>query len=197
LSERKIIDGDTLKYFKIFHNVKIYNKDYQSIADSLVYNSRDSVYILYKNPVLWSDSTQITGDTIDIYMKDNSIDYIYARNNAMIVSMVAPELFNQIKGNRIKAYFVKDSLDRMQVNGNSEVIYFMQDDNKALLGTIKTQCSKIDFTFKNNKIKDIKFYGDPQSTLIPIKKEILNPHRLQGFKWLDDKRPKDKSFIYK
>ena len=195
LSYRQIQQEDTTRYFKIYNNVKIFNKDYQSINDSMIYNINDTSYVLYNNPVLWSDSTQITGDTINIMMKNKSIDNIYSRENAMIVDMVAEDLFNQIKGNKIRAYFVKDSLDNMTVNGNSEVVYYMLDDNDALLGTIKTICSNIDFKFKNNQIKDIKFYVDPKSKFIPIKKEILNPQRLDKFQWLEDKRPKNKYYI--
>lgn len=66
---------------------------------------------------------------------------------------------------------------------------------KALTGTVKTVSSSIDFDFKNNKIKNIKFHGDPTSDLIPIRKEVLNPQKLSGFNWMGDYRPRDKDDI--
>jgi len=189
-SIRLIDDMDTSKVLKAYYNVKIYNKDYQSISDSLAYFPDDSTYILYNNPVLWSDSTQITGDTISILSKSGSIDQIYARNNGFITNLIAENLYNQIKGIKVTSYFKNDSLNKMDVDGNAETIYHMQDDNKALTGTVKTVCSKIHFDFKNNEIKTIYFHGEPKSKLLPIKKEVLNPHFLDGFKWYDANRPK-------
>lgn len=191
------LHSDTTNVLKAYYNVKIYNKDYQAIADSLVYFPEDSVYILFDNPVLWSDSTQITGDTISIKTIKNGIDNIFSRDNAFIVNFIQGQLFNQIKGMKITSFFENDSLKTMFVNGNAEVIYHMQDDDNALTGTIQTVCGKINFVFKQNKIKDIKFFGEPKSNFKPIKTEISNPQKLKGFQWLEDKRPKTKYEILK
>ncbi len=195
MSMNYINNEDTAKLLKAFYNVRIFNKDYQSIADSLSYFPDDSLYILYKTPVLWSDSTQITGDTISIYSKNGGIDKIFARNNGFITNMIAENLYNQIKGKTVLTYFKNDSIERMNVNGNAETIYHMENDKHELTGTVKTVCSKIKFNFKNNKIKNIKFFGTPKSDLVPIKQEILNPHFLDGFKWMEKYRPKTKDEV--
>lgn len=189
------VHNDTTSILKAYNNVKIFNIDYQALADSMVYFPDDSIYILFDNPVLWSDSTQITGDTISIRTKKGGIDNIFSRNNAFITNFIQGELFNQIKGMKIISFFENDSLKTMDVNGNAEVIYHNRDKDNALTGTIKTVCSKIHFNFKQNKVKDIKFYGDPTSNFVPVKTEIANPQRLKGFHWLEDKRPKTKEDI--
>lgn len=189
------LNNDTIKILKAFNNVKIYNKDYQSRSDSLSYFPDDSLYVLFNDPVLWSDSTQITGDTISIWSRGEGIDRILSRNNAFVTNIIAEKLFNQIKGIKTTLYFKNDSLNSMDVNGNAETVYHMEDDDGALTGTIKTVCSKIGFTFKNNQIEGIKFYGVPKSDFVPIKKEIRNPHVLDGFKWLENKRPKTKDDV--
>jgi lipopolysaccharide export system protein LptA len=195
INEIDSLHSDTIKFLRAFNNVKIYNKDYQAISDSLVYFPGDSVYVLFNRPVLWSDSTQITGDTISIKIHKSGIDNIFSRKNAFITNYIQGELFNQIKGIKIISFFENDSLKTMDVNGNAEVVYHMQDDEGALTGTINTICSKIIFNFKQNKIKDIKFFGDPKSNFVPIQTEISNPQRLKGFQWFDEKRPKTKDEI--
>ncbi len=195
IDEIDSLHNDTISILKAYNNVKIYNKDYQAMADSLVYFPDDSIYILFNNPVLWSDSTQITGDTISIRIKKGGIDNIFARNNAFITNLIQGELYNQIKGSKITSFFENDSLKTMDVNGNAEVVYHMQDEDDALTGTIKTVCSKIHFNFNQNKIKDIKFKGEPKSDFVPIKKEISNPQKLDGFRWFEAKRPKTKDEI--
>ncbi len=186
---------DTLNTLKAYNNVKIFNKDYQALSDSLAYFPDDSLYILYDNPVLWSDSTQIIGDTINIKTTKGGIDNIYTRKNAFITNFIQGELYNQITGQKINSFFEKDSLRSMDVFGNAEIIYHMTDDEGALTGTIKTTCSKIHFLFKNNKISTIDFFTDPKSDFTPIKKEIQNPQKLNGFQWLDAKRPKSKDEV--
>ncbi|MBK7095361.1 MAG: LPS export ABC transporter periplasmic protein LptC [Saprospiraceae bacterium] len=196
LEKMRMISGtDTTTQIRLFNNVRIYNKGYQAIADSLMQYSKDSLFVLYNNPFLWSEDTQISGDTISIWMKKGGIEKLFARDNGFINNLIALNLYNQIKGTEINAFFENDTIKTMIINGNAEAIYHMEDEKKALTGTVKTVSSSIDFDFKNNKIKNIKFHGDPTSDLIPIRKEVLNPQKLSGFNWMGDYRPRDKDDI--
>ena len=193
---RLIVGEDTIKFTRAWNNVRIYNKSYQSKADSMMHYHSDSLYVLFGDPVLWSDDTQISGDTISLWIKDEGLEKMSARKNGFISNHVQHELFNQIRGNLITAFFEDDSLRYMNVNGNAESIYHLEDTEKTLTGTVKTVSSTIDFYFSDNSIKNIKFRTDPQSELTPIVQEIRNPQRLGGFRWLDNIRPKDKDDIY-
>lgn len=189
-------NGDTIKLIKFFNNVRIYGSDFQSISDSLVHIPVDSLYHMFGNPVLWSENSQISGDTISIFIKKTGIEKLYARNNGFINNLINKNLYNQIQGTRINAYFQDDTLRKMDVDGNAESIYNMEDNAKALTGTVKTVCSSISFSFKDNKINNIKFFSDVKSNLTPIKQEIQNPQRLSGFKWLSDLRPLNKDDLW-
>lgn len=191
-----IIEGDTIKYTRAWNNVRIYNKSYQTKADSMMHYHSDSLYVLFNDPVLWSEDTQISGDTISLWIKEEGLEKMLARQNGFIINFVQHELFNQIKGNKITAFFENDSLRNMNINGNAESIYHLEDNEKNLTATVKTVSSTIDFYFANNSIKDIKFHTDPQSILTPIVQEIRNPQRLDGFRWLQDVRPVDKFDIF-
>ena len=196
LKKYRVIKGnDTISIIRLYNNVRIFNKNYQAISDSLVHNSQDSLFIMYKNPYLWSESTQIFGDTISIWMKEGGIEKLFARNNGFISNHIVMKLFNQVKGNKMNAHFVNDTLRSMNVDGNAEAIYHMEDDKKALSGTVKTVSSSIDFDFKDNKIRNIKFHDDVKSDLNPIKKEISNPQMLSGFRWMEELRPMDRDDI--
>ena len=197
LKKDRIISGrDTISYIKLYNNVRIFNKDYQAIADSLIHFPDDSVFILFGFPYLWSEETQISGDSISIWMKKGGIEKLYSRNNGFIINHISLNLYNQIKGTKILTFFENDTLRAMNVDGNAEAIYHLEDDKKSLTGTVKTVSSSIDFDFENNKIKNIKFHGDPQSDLMPIKREILKPQLLSGFRWMEEYRPQDKDDIY-
>lgn len=71
------LHGDTMRLFTYNINtdsvyrvmqcsphVRAYRKDVQAVCDSMVMLSRDSVLIMYKDPILWSDGRQIVGEEI-------------------------------------------------------------------------------------------------------------------------------------
>src|SRR5690606_39923885 len=47
-----------------YHNVKIYKKDMQGVADSLAYITADSIIHFYRDPVLWNTGNQMTADSV-------------------------------------------------------------------------------------------------------------------------------------
>ncbi|MEO9003961.1 MAG: OstA-like protein, partial [Ginsengibacter sp.] len=51
-----------IRYFLAFHHVKIFNDSLQSVCDSMFISSKDSVFRLYYDPVVWSGHSQIAGD---------------------------------------------------------------------------------------------------------------------------------------
>ena len=51
---------DSVKIVKAYYNMKMIQGEMSANADSLFYSEQDSTFKLYKNPILWMDSTQIT-----------------------------------------------------------------------------------------------------------------------------------------
>jgi lipopolysaccharide export system protein LptA len=172
------------------NEVEIFKKDLQGIADSITYNQKDSLFRLFDNPVLWTDTTQMFGDTIAIYMKNKKVDYLDMHSNALVITSDDLFYFNQIRGNKIIGTFKDKTIDQMKVNGNAQCVYYMLDDDKAYIGVNQTDCSLIIFKFEAKKIKDIRFYLEPKSVLSPMDKVNHDEIKLKGFKWELDKRPR-------
>lgn len=182
---------DSITLLHAYYNVRLFKSDLQAKCDSLIYNTTDSTITMYNDPVIWSDSSQFSADTIEIFLKNNQIDRIDLKNKGFIISTSDSIFFNQIKGKMIEVFFVDGNLDSMSVEGNSESIYFMTDDNDAYIGMNKSVCSKMGFKFFDNELKDIFFLVDVNSNLIPIQQ--VNPdEKLDGFNWQDLLRPKRK-----
>lgn len=181
---------DTTRIMQSFEDVRIFKSDLQALADSMAFISKDSLFKLFKNPVLWSDTSQFKGDSIYIQMKNGSIDRIFLYQNAFIVTSSDLRFFNQIKGKIIIAYFVNSQLDRVKVQGNAESLYYVTEEEGAYLGLSKTICSEMLIYFKNNNVDQIKFFKQPNSDLTPMKDVINNPPQLDGFSWDYALRPK-------
>lgn len=61
-------EDSTDKFFEAYYNVRIYSDSLQAGGDSLFYSLEDSVFRLFKSPVVWANNNQITGDTIYLYL---------------------------------------------------------------------------------------------------------------------------------
>ncbi len=183
---------DTLDYFHGHKNVRIFKSDLQAICDSLIFNKKDSLFTLYKKPFVWSDSSQIYGDTIQMFLKSKKIDQLKVLSNATILNTEDFKFFNQIQGREINAFFVDNKMSTMYVNGNAQLVYYLKDDDKAYIGVNTSECSKMTFFFENNAVKDIKLYIEPKSMVFPMKSAQHETLKVKGFIWNFDSKPQDK-----
>ncbi|MEL7021914.1 MAG: OstA-like protein, partial [Bacteroidota bacterium] len=65
------IKTDTSRILVADHRVEIFKSDMQAVCDSLIYDTSDSVFLFYQQPVLWSDTSQFSADTIRMTLKNN------------------------------------------------------------------------------------------------------------------------------
>lgn len=187
--------GKPYKLMKAFHGCRIYSPDLQSRCDSLSYSFQDSVIKLYHSPIIWSEENQLTSDSIAIFTKNRQADSLKAYNSAFVAIQVDSVSFNQIKGRSLTGYFRNNKMYKINVAGNSETIYFVQDDNTTI-GVSHDKSASIEILIDNGKTTDIYEYQSPEGVLDPPKKNSPSTLRLDGFKWFDQIRPKKKSDIF-
>ena len=180
---------DSVRTLLANKNVKIFKTDLQAICDSLIYSEADSIFKFYKQPIIWSDTSQFTADTINIQMADEKIDRIYMIKNAFMINSPDEENFNQIKGKDITAYFENDDVRRMNIVGNAESVYWARDDDDAYIGANKVLCSSMLMYFGNNEVEDIRFYNKPDGNFTPMGQVKKSEIQLAGFKWVKEERP--------
>ena len=189
---RDTVSFDSLRVIVAQKNVRLYKSNFQAICDSLVYDSADSIFQLFYDPVLWSDTSQFTADVVSIFLADEKIDRIELNQKAFLINSSDEVYFNQVKGRTISAHFEEDTLRTMLVNGNGETLYFVQDDAKAYITANKTECSNMKLYFKENQVQDIFFYGQPKGKAHPMEGIQVKALEINGFQWRMDERPKSK-----
>ena len=183
------ISTDTTRMMKAYNDVRLYKSDMQGLADSLVFNGDDSLFIFFGQPVLWSDSSQFSGDTIYMHLQNKQIKDVILHRRAMIISELVDTYYDQIKGKLIVANFDSSEIKEMIVTGNAESVYYTRDDQSAFIGVNQTICSKMFFTFKEKEIHLLKYYGDNMSTMHPMREVNHDTLRLEGFQWREHERP--------
>ncbi|MFN3918564.1 MAG: OstA-like protein [Flavobacteriales bacterium] len=207
----KIMDEDTLhlagdtitskedsisSLIKVFHRVKIYKSDLQGLCDSLTYNSEDSVIRMFTEPVLWSDDTQMTADSIDIFLKNNKMDKIVLTEKAFIISEEDTVGYNQIKGRLIEGFMNDSTLSHLIVKGNGEALYYVSEKEKEPIGLNRVTASTMRIEMKNGKVDLIKFYSKPDGSIIPMQQLTEKDKLLKDFTWLIDKRPQSVNDLF-
>ena len=188
--------ADTSRLLLAYNDVRIYKSDLQALSDSLTYHTGDSLFAFFNDPVIWSDTSQFSADTIYLRLRNEEIHRIYLRGNAFIINISDGQFFNQIKGKYIEARFRENELFRMDVNGNAETIYYAKDDGGGYVGVNKTICSRMEMYFGSNEVDRIKFIRQPDSRLIPMDQADHNTMRLDGFKWITDRRPQSRLDLF-
>ncbi|MER3499157.1 MAG: OstA family protein [Chitinophagaceae bacterium] len=186
----------TDRYFEAFYHVRIFSDSLQSVCDSLFYSLKDSVFRLFKDPVVWSRKSQITGDTILLYTKNKKADRIKVFDNSLLVNKVQGEFFNQIKSARMDGYFTEGAIDLVRARGFAESIYYIQDEDSAFTGVNQSTADIMDIYFKNKELSKVVFRSDVKGTLWPIRSKTAEEMRVTNFKWLEARRPKTKYELF-
>jgi len=210
--ERRIIRG--------FYDVRIFKQDLSGKTDSIHFNQtsgraklirrpisdRDLQYltpreIADRNPILWSDESQMTGDEIHLTIDNEKevLDSLLIYNNAFVIEQDTLDAtnFNQIKGLQLKGKFKGKSLETVDVIQNTEMVYYLYDDeNLELTGIDKAICSALRLDFVDSGIEKITFFTNPDGIVYPPKDLPENTRQLLGFTWREDERIYSKEDLF-
>ncbi|WP_020600053.1 OstA-like protein [Spirosoma panaciterrae] len=81
------------------------------------------------------------------------------------------------------------TLERVIVDGNGQSIYYALNEQNKMIGLNHVECSKMNIEFNDNKVGRIRFYGHPDSQLIPPKEITGEVQELDGFRWREAEKP--------
>jgi len=182
------------RYFLVYHNAKVFSDSAQAKCDSLRYSQSDSLMILYRDPVVWSKDAQVLGDTIYALLDSNKIHEVYVPKNAIMIQQNGPEqfeMFDQIQGNRLHAFFVNNELDSALAYPNAETIYFPTDEDSGYLGASKASSERLKMRFRDRKIWQVHYLKDFKQVMTPMKDVAPASFRLSRFKWRGAEKAKD------
>ncbi|MGI9546028.1 MAG: OstA-like protein [Flavobacteriaceae bacterium] len=200
--------GDTLmvtgkpeeRILRAFRNAKFYKTDLSGKCDSIHYEQKTGVTQLITNPVLWNLENQMTGDSIHLLndLETQKLDSLKVLNNAFIISLdtISNTGYNQAKGKDLFGKFIENELKLVDLIKNTEVIYYMYNDDDELIGINKTICSAIQMKLDSSAIEEITFLTDPDGDIFPERDLPPNSRKLKGFIWRGDERIRTKDDIF-
>lgn len=191
------VTPDTIRYFLGFHHVRIFNDSLQAVSDSMYYSTEDSVFRLFKAPIFWNGKSQVSGDTMYLFTESQKPRRLYVFNNSMVINEANKDVYNQVAGRNLNAYFKEGSIDYVRVKGSpAESVFYPQDDDSAYIGMNRSSGDVIDVYFNNKTLNRVKFINNVDGTLYPIRMTTHEQKFLKGFLWQDKRRPKNKLELF-
>ncbi|GAB2987134.1 hypothetical protein GCM10027049_28800 [Mucilaginibacter puniceus] len=191
-------DTSKIRIVSGFKHAKLYKSDLQAVADSMFYSSSDSTIRSYGNPMIWTQGSQLSGDTIHLQMKNKKIDNIDLFPSGFIVNIEKADSlhFNQVSGKKIHGVFKDNKLSLLLVTGNAETIYFLRDSvtNEAT-DMSHTISAALRANFKNGKADVVSLISSNTTTTLPLKDVKDEDKLLKGFLWKPKDRPVSKESI--
>ena len=187
------------RIIRAFNNVRFYKTDMSGKCDSIHSDSKIALTKMIGNPILWNGESQITGDIMHLIGNNTTqkLDSLKVLNNTFLVSKdTLGTGYNQVKGQNLYGKFFEGKLRDVDIIKNAEVIYYMRNDAKDLIGINKNVSSKINLLLEKNEIETITFFNQVDGDIYPEKDLPENARKLRGLVWRGEERIKSKDDIF-
>lgn len=179
----------TYQQLRAFWHVRVFRNDIQAVCDSARYHGRDSLLTLFGMPICWNEDNQMSADQIDIYFKNETVDYMHGVGNALAVKREGFSEFNQLAGKEMLAYVKEGDVYLVDVKGNAETIFYPREDDGSYVGVNRTQSSFVKMYMQNRQIDYVVFTTATTGVMIPIDQALPEETKLSGFFWAEAERP--------
>lgn len=185
-------DTARTRIVRAHYNVRLFKSDLQAVADSVYYGMVDSMFRFMGRPMIWSQGSQISADTIFMQIIDQKMDNALLKENAFMVNAVLDSVkFNQLKGRKITAFFANNNIEKLFVDGNAENLVFMEN-NGIITEMFHDRGGRIKVKLENKKIIDYTSIHKVDQKVYPFKLVTQENEILPGFIWRPQDRPTSK-----
>jgi len=165
-------------------------------ADSVDHHSADGTIEFFRSPILWADSSQLTGDTIIVRAPNRLLEWIQGRGTAMMVGRsdtLRPERFDQVSGRVVTLFIERDTVRQLvSVENAASITWLVEDDAPEGLAQFASDTIKV--LFEDGNIADVYWLKDVVGDYPPepVVAGREASYRLKGFDWRSD-RPRQPS----
>jgi lipopolysaccharide export system protein LptA len=182
-------------FLRAFRKARMYKSNAQGRADSIAFDETDGVMHMFREPILWSNGKQVTGDKVEAYFntQTENIDSLKVIGNAFAISKVdslsMKDEFNQVKGKLMTVYYGEENnIKEAKVIGNAQAISYSDDVNaetkeKERIGISLTSCGIIDALFEEKALYVVECNIGATSDTYPMSKIEPDRRKFPDFNW--------------
>jgi lipopolysaccharide export system protein LptA len=165
---------DTSNIFVAKDSVEIIRGEFASKNEFSIYYKDEDKIITMKTgetsaqPILWYENSQITGDSILIYLRENKIRLVEINKNSFIHShhKIFLNRYDQISGEKITIDFLDGVINKTDIIGTVHAIYYLYDED-APNGLTKSSGQSAEVRFSDNQVSEVRLFGSPTSDYYP------------------------------
>jgi len=168
-------------------SVEIVRSDLAAIAGNVQFFTQADSMLLRIAPVVWYQQTQVTGDSINVYLRKRKLHLVTVMSDAFAASRsdsVRPTRFDQMSGELMRMHFAGKGLERIEVDDRATSLYHLYEDSLAN-GVNKTSGDHIIVSFGNGKVQAIRILGGVEGQYFPenLVEGREAEYALAGFLW--------------
>ncbi len=171
-------------------SVRLAGKDIAGRAGYGLFLARGDSMILRLQPVIWYEHTQVSGDSMRIYLIRRRLHRVFVSGNAIAVSQsdsLHPDRYDQMVGETMDMTFKDQALHSLEVDVQAIGVYHLYDDTTSN-GLNKISGDKILMRFGDRKLRTIKVVGGVEGQYYP--ENLVHGHdasyTLPGALWRND-----------
>ncbi len=184
-------DTTSITFLLANKKVRFLKSDIRGVCDSLSFNSIDSLIRLFKNPIIWTEESQITSDSLQITISEKKMKKAEFTSSAFLIIPQDSTHYNQIKSTDIIAFFDKGKLSRFDALGGVTVLFYLEED--SVITALHEKEGKVySAIFRDQKLEQGRLLESAQYNFYPIFEVKPEQEKLKGFRWLPEQKPKDR-----
>ena len=175
----QIDEGDTLRLaadtlqrkgevLTAFHRVTLIQDELVGVSDSLVWMDDEGTIQMWGEPRLWSGEDKLSGDTLTLWLTDQSPDKLEMRGHAVVLSSANDTLAHRIQGRDLDAFFEEGELRFVDVVGNGEVVTFDVPEGEGSVRMNTAVCAKVTLEVSERKLTGIALKQSPRGKIQPV-----------------------------
>ena len=177
---------NTPEKYTAHDSVRTIRNDFLSVSGSGYYfrdvSGKGGVISLAKDPVVWKENLQVTGDSIFAFFKEDIDDIFINRSAFALQSNAKVEgRYDQISGIFMHIKFLLNEINYIQVDTNAASIYYVYDRDYPN-GANRSDGEVIKLYFNEDKVDKVNIYGKPKGTYFPEMLTKPEELRLLGFR---------------
>src|SRR3989339_2017367 len=165
---------DTSNIFEARDSVEIVRGTFLSKNDYTIYFKDEDKIVTKKmgeksfQPIIWYENSQITGDSIIIYLRESKIRLVEINNNSFVHSHhdIYQNRFDQVSGEKIIVDFIEGKINKTEIFGTVYSIYYLYDEDTPN-GLTKSSSQSADICFTDNQVSEVRLFGSPTSDYYP------------------------------
>jgi lipopolysaccharide export system protein LptA len=160
---------DTLQLLLAIDSVRIIRTDLAAVCKLAKFYTQSDSIILRGFPIVWYQDTQVTGDSINVYLKRRKLDHVNVMGNAFAISQGDtnfPDRYDQITGELMHLQFADKGLQHIDVETRAISVYHLYEDSLAN-GLNKTSGDRIIILFDDGKVQSLRVIGGVEGRYLP------------------------------